>query len=360
MTQSSLRTDVLTGRQVIVAPERGSRPGACSSEPTLTNPESGDPFLEGREFKTPHEKLALRRDDTSPDQTGWLIRVIPNQFPAVRPNNLQEASANFVTGREVVDSTLHRQISASGHHEIVIESPRPESCFADLSVAEAVRIVLAWQRRVRDLETLNGIRSVTVFKNEGFSAGASLPHVHSQILAMHTVPLEMQTRELRMDKYRTATGHRLLKVLCEEEIRKQERVIDLAEDSVLLCPFAGRVGWQMRCIPQHSDASFSMTSESVVVQMASQLWAAARSLRHCAGRLALNLTLVQPMHARNAADWFLELLPRPARLAGFELATDVDIVTIPPEAAAEQLRNQLQVKVPSAADIVPNGYSWTA
>jgi len=66
------------------------------------------------------------------------------------------------------------------------------------------------------------------------------------------------------------------------------------------------------------------------------------------------------MHSRNAADWFLELLPRPARLAGFELATDVDIVTIAPEAAAERLRNQLQVEVPSAADIVPNGYSWTA
>ena len=286
--------------------------------------------------------------------------MVPNQFPAVRPNNFKEAPVNFITGREVVDSTLHRQIFTSGHHEVVIESPRSESCFADLSVAEAVRIVLAWQRRVRDLETLDRVRSVTVFKNEGFSAGASLPHVHSQILAMHTVPPEMQTRELRMDKYRTATGHRLLQALCEEEFRKQERVIDLTDDSVLLCPFAGRVGWQMRCIPQHSDASFSNTSESVVIQMASQLWAGARSLRHCAGPLALNLTLVQPMYSRNAADWFLELLPRPARLAGFELATDVDIVTITPETAAERLRNQLQVEVPSAADIVPNGYSWTA
>ena len=360
MTPSSLRTDVLTGRQVIVAPERGSRPGACSSEPTLTNPESGDPFLEGREFETPHETLALRRDDTSPDQTGWLIRVVPNQFPAVRPNNFQEPPLNFSTGREVVDSVLHRRIFASGHHEVVVENPRSESCFADLSVAEAVRIVLAWQRRVRELETLDGILSVTVFKNEGFSAGASLPHAHSQILALHTLPPEMQTRELRMDEYRTATGHRLLQDLCEEEFRKQERVIDLADDSVLLCPFAGRMGWQMRCIPQHSETSFSKTSESVLVQMASQLWAGARSLRHCAGPLALNLTLVQPMHSRNAADWFLELLPRPARLAGFELATDVDIVTIAPEAAAERLRNQLQVEVPSAADIVPNGYSWTA
>ena len=198
MPQSSLRTDVLTGRQVIVAPERGSRPGACSSEPTLTNPESGDPFLEGREFETPHETLALRRDDTSTDQTGWLIRVVPNQFPAVRRNNFKEALGNFMTGREVVDSTLHPQIFTSGHHEVVIESPRPESCFVDLSVAEAVRIVLAWQRRIRDLETLDGIRSITVFKNEGFSAGASLPHVHSQILAMHTIPPEMQTREFSL------------------------------------------------------------------------------------------------------------------------------------------------------------------
>ncbi|MCA9047781.1 MAG: hypothetical protein KDA89_03585, partial [Planctomycetaceae bacterium] len=84
-----LRTDVLTGRQIIVAHSRGDRPVHVTAvSPDHTSNSSAlfhDPFLEGEEQSTPDETLSLRRDGTAANTSGWLVRVVPNRFPAVQP-----------------------------------------------------------------------------------------------------------------------------------------------------------------------------------------------------------------------------------------------------------------------------------
>ena len=73
-----LRLDPLTGLRVIVAGERGSRPGAfldvASREPI--DPEN-DPFAAGHEDRTPPEVYALRENGD------WKVRVVPNLYPAL-------------------------------------------------------------------------------------------------------------------------------------------------------------------------------------------------------------------------------------------------------------------------------------
>ena len=68
-----LRIDPLTGLRVIVAGERGSRPGAFLdvAPRAPVDPES-DPFAAGHEDRTPPEVYALR------DNGAWQVRVVPN------------------------------------------------------------------------------------------------------------------------------------------------------------------------------------------------------------------------------------------------------------------------------------------
>ncbi len=353
MPDSSLRTDILTGRQVIVAPERGARPGASGPEPSLSDPPGGDPFLEGREQDTPGEVLALRSVDSSANAPGWLLRIVPNQFPAVRPEAAVPQSA----------TNLFPAVSAAGQHEVVIESPRPVRRLTDLTVPEAARILLAWKRRTRVLEQTAPIRSVVAFRNEGFSAGASLPHVHSQILALNSVPPETERRVQRACDYRRRTGHSLLTDLIEAELSQQQRLIAVTDRLVLLCPFAGRTSWQVRCVLRNASRRFADTSDSDLISMAAHLHAAAGALQTIHRTVALNLMLVQ-LPAGTAPDsecghWYLDLLPRPARMAGFELATDVDIVTIAPEEAAARIRDLFDCDVPSADLVVPGNCRWS-
>ena len=82
---AEVRVDPLTGLRVIVAADRGARPGAwlATTAPDPIDPAS-DPFLEGHEAQTPPELAALR-DGTPPDGPGWRVRVVPNRYPALTP-----------------------------------------------------------------------------------------------------------------------------------------------------------------------------------------------------------------------------------------------------------------------------------
>ena len=73
-----LRIDPLTGLRVIVAGERGSRPGAfLDVTPRAPIDPESDPFAAGHEDRTPPEVYALRDDGS------WRVRVVPNLYPAL-------------------------------------------------------------------------------------------------------------------------------------------------------------------------------------------------------------------------------------------------------------------------------------
>ena len=81
---NELRVDPLTGLKSIIAAGRASRPGGgFSAEPAEPMDPEKDPFLEGHEDRTPPEVWALRPGGGAPDTPGWLVRSVPNLFPAV-------------------------------------------------------------------------------------------------------------------------------------------------------------------------------------------------------------------------------------------------------------------------------------
>ena len=81
---SELRKDPVTGRWVIISTERRKRPTDFRLEPVRLAPDPSCPFCEGKEHMTPRELLAFRHNGSGPNQTGWSLRVVPNQLPVLR------------------------------------------------------------------------------------------------------------------------------------------------------------------------------------------------------------------------------------------------------------------------------------
>ena len=75
------------GLKVIVAGERGSRPGAFLdvNSRAKIDPET-DPFAAGHEDRTPPEVYALRENGS------WRVRVVPNLYPALSPGEPGDAT----------------------------------------------------------------------------------------------------------------------------------------------------------------------------------------------------------------------------------------------------------------------------
>jgi UDPglucose--hexose-1-phosphate uridylyltransferase len=144
----------LSGRLVAVAANRRRRPGATwglIEEPDETELDEC-PFCAGREDRTPPETYRVG------SETGWVVRVVPNLYPA-----------------------FDRQ-------EVVIHSPRHVRTFAELTDEEVAAVAQAWDAR-RDAVGTGYLHACI---NEGRAAGSSLPHSHSQLVWFDAPPPEVE------------------------------------------------------------------------------------------------------------------------------------------------------------------------
>ena len=129
-----LRIDPLSGLRTIVAGARADRPGGgFAAEPRPPIEEAGDPFLEGHERRTPPELHALRPDGGAADAPGWLVRVVPNLYPALEKGG--DAAGDGASGGVDPLAADERNASeelfparpATGAHEVIVNAPRPEA-----------------------------------------------------------------------------------------------------------------------------------------------------------------------------------------------------------------------------------------
>ncbi len=330
-----LRIDPLSGLRVIVAGERGERPGAWiepKPRPTL-DPES-DPFAAGNEDQTPPELFALRPDGGDADGPGWRVRVVPNLYPALGGEGEEpegRAQDPLASGRGQPDLFAARP--ASGAHEVIVNAPDPVSSLVDLDQEQLELALSVWRERAR---AHDGAAYVHLIVNEGEEAGASLPHTHAQLYAMSFVPAGVARERERFTAYSDRThGRNLLEDLVQEEVRRGDRVVAVDAEGVALCPFASLVPFHVQIAPRRPAPRFEDDGPlcaslllDVLHRLASVLGAAP----------PLNLWVRTAPRGAERFCWRIDLLPRLAQLAGLEVGTGVHLNVLPPEDAAERLR----------------------
>jgi UDPglucose--hexose-1-phosphate uridylyltransferase len=289
---TELRVDPLSGRRVLVAPGRSSRPGAGAPvlEPVTPEELESCPFCEGREDRTPPEVLALPSEDRAPDTPGWLVRVVPNKYPAFE------------------------------HHEVVIHSPEHKRSLTELDGSQLELIAEAWRLRASVAREAGAY--VFAWVNEGRTAGASLGHSHSQLIWLAEEP-PLAAAE------RGRSGCRVCEYLRRER-DEGERVVEERDGLVLLCPKAGRAPYECLVAPlEHEPDAFVSDRLGAGLALVAQ---ALRRIHALEGPRPANLWLHESGH------WHLELLPRLTVFASVELGAGIYVNTLAPEAAARALR----------------------
>jgi UDPglucose--hexose-1-phosphate uridylyltransferase len=312
---------------VIVAGERGSRPGAfLDVAPRPPIDRERDPFAAGHEDQTPPEVYALG------DNGAWRVRVVPNLYPALAAGDPVDDDDPLARGRG--DPDLFARSPALGAHEVIVNAPDPVSSLAELEPEQVETAMSVWRERMR---THAGSAYVHIIVNEGKEAGASLPHTHAQLYALPFVPAQVARERERFTAYSDRTqGRNLLEDLLQEEVRRRERIVAIDDEVVALCPFGARVPFHLQIVPRRPAARFSDDGPL-----------GGRLLHETLTRLGATLGTLPPLNMwvrtapRDAERfcWRIEILPRLAQLAGLEIGIGVHLNVLAPEAAAEQLRN---------------------
>ena len=189
--EPEFRRDPVCKRWAVVAPERALRPITLQgTEPRHRR--NGErkpcPLCPGQEQETPQEVLAYREPGSSADGPGWQLRVVPNRFPAVRP----DVGDTFCT----IEGMVFQTVPGFGRSEVIVETPEHVPDPTQLSVDQFALVFRAYRDRIRALAVDERLSYAAVFKNVGAEAGASLGHSHSQIVATPVVP-DLITRELK-------------------------------------------------------------------------------------------------------------------------------------------------------------------
>lgn len=319
-----LRWDVLSGGWVAVVARRKGASPLRRTPGELPRVGGRCPFCPGNESDT-DETLAA-----DPPEGPWRVRVVRNLYPLVTPAAAREAIASGFVGEP-----------ARGAHEVLVESPEHDSDLPDFSPEQAVRVLRMYRDRVAALRGVEGIRSVVVFRNRGRRAGSSQPHPHGQLVASEVVGPAQRARDRAARQHHEERGTRLLDTVIERELEAGERVIEEAGPWVAFCPWAPHTPYQTLVAPRQSGAPFTGLADDALESLADLLQRTLRRVRHASGNAAYNLVLrLPPVHHVGAphAFWLFDVMPRRGGAAGFELSTGIDIVTLPPERAAEEIR----------------------
>ena len=261
----------ITGEPVIIAPQRENRPDVYNGAPC--------PFCPGAEGETPPE---IARDGDP-----WRIRIFPNRYPATE------------------------------HSEVIVESAKHDETFDALDADHAARGIAMTFQRYRALAAKTPY--VCIFKNHGRLAGASIPHLHSQLVGLPFVPPRIAAEG---DAFARAATCPLCDLRAHPLIRETERYRWIA-------PRGARFGYQQWIVPKTHEPQLIEPHE-----LATLMQASVRAMHPLSD--AHNWAFINFPHEQRG-HWYVEVFPRTAMIAGLEIGTGTFASSVDAAAAAQVL-----------------------
>lgn len=324
--KNELRLDPLTGRWVAVAYERAARPSTFLSRDinVQKDPEKECPFCPGHEEDTPP---AL---ETYSEDGNWLLRVVPNKYPAFSGDEPMVA---------ITKGPIFTTAPASGIHEVIVLSPDHALGWSDLPNEQVKLIMRGTRDRIKAHANSHTIRYSQAIVNSGREAGASLEHPHGQLIATSFVPREITDELAGFSRF---LGGCVLCSTLEAEVSLGDRVLLEDDETVTISPFWASQPYEMLIIPKRHLEHLHRATDDELDSVALSIKVALGGLRKHLGDISYNLVFhSSPYRESGRFHWHVHILPKLTTRAGFELGTGVMINVVPPEKAASELRNVL-------------------
>ncbi len=290
-----IRENPITGDICIISSVRSRRPHLFKEETEEEEPIQC-PFCPGNETLTPSEYMRVENGKN------WIIRVIPNKFPAI-PHL----------------------------HDVIVDSPEHDE---DIDSIEHIdKLLEVYKERMLFYYGISGIKYVAVFRNRGKNAGASIPHPHSQVLAIPFYP----SRYVKEKRTYSSKGKDVMKEFLERELKVQERVIKVSRNFVVLCAYAPSSPYEIWIVPGERINSFIF--ENNIRELGGLIKETVSVLKKVLGdNLSYNITFQSAPPSDKDYHYYVRIIPRISVIGGFEMETENIIIHVPPEVATMELR----------------------
>ncbi|WP_055700826.1 galactose-1-phosphate uridylyltransferase [Streptomyces silaceus] len=311
-TTSQVRRDPLLGDSVAIASHRQGRTYHPPADECPLCPSAGDRLSE------------------IPDSS-YDVVVFENRFPSLAGD--------------------------AGRCEVVCFTSDHDASFADLTPGQAALVLEAWTDRTAELAHLPSVKQVFCFENRGAEIGVTLGHPHGQIYAYPFVTprTDLMLRSLAAFKESSGGGNLFDDVVARESAG--ERVVLEGEHWVAFVPYAAHWPYEVHLYPKRRVPDLLALDEAARTEFPRIYLELLRRFDRIFGEGEPPTPYIAAWHQApfgsldghegiNRDDFALHLELFTIRrtsgklkfLAGSESGMSVFINDVPPEAAAQRLR----------------------
>ncbi|RXS83819.1 galactose-1-phosphate uridylyltransferase [Streptomyces sp. TM32] len=310
-TAAEIREDRLLGDRVAIASHRQAR--------TYHPPADECPLCPSREGR--HSEIP------APD---YDVAVFENRFPSFAGDH--------------------------GRCEVVCFTSDHDASFADLTDEQAALVLDAWTDRTAELSQLPGVEQVFCFENRGEEIGVTLGHPHGQIYAYPFITPRTSRMLDSLAAHRTATGGgNLFDEVVDGELADGRRIVLEGAHWVAFVPYAAHWPYEVHLYPKRRVPDLLALDDAARAEFPQVYLEVLRRFDRIfdegdGERTARTPYIAAwhqaPLHAEHRGEFALHLELFTIRrtsgklkfLAGSESGMNVFINDVPPEAAAERLR----------------------
>lgn len=330
------RKDIILDEWVIIATERAKRPENFREERIKLDSAIYDicPFDAGNESMTPPEILKIDSSgkvSNSPDGP-WLVRVVPNKFPAL-VHNAEPVSYKYGP---------YMNMDGFGIHEVVIHTPEHITNISSLEASRISIILDVYAKRIRDIKKNARIESVIIMLNQGKEAGASIEHTHSQIFGLPLIPAVLEKEIYGTAKYFKQNRRCAMCEMIEFELSQDRRVVYKNSNFIVIQPYASRNPFETWIVPLWHDPNFENIEETKIADFADCFKRVADFFHTELNEPPFNYYIhTGPLHLEDFNvnyHWNFKFIPKLSIKAGFEIATGIDICITTPEYTADFMK----------------------
>jgi UDPglucose--hexose-1-phosphate uridylyltransferase len=258
-----------------------------------------------------------------PGAAGWRARAVANRYPFLGPDE--------------------------GRQEVLVDTPRHDRAFANLSPDEVRSALDLYRDRVRASHRDHPGWEVHLFRNQGRDAGTSRTHPHAQLVVVRGPTPGRQALEDRLTSYHEELGTCAVcatlassgglggasRVAAREVLRGRHFMAATLHAPLDPC--------HLRIFPTRHTASLAAAHDEEVTELAALLPRLLRVVEAATGGAAWNLLFHGHGSSENPAlHWHMELRPRLGRTAGFEQMSESGVCPSDPEDDARRLRTILE------------------
>ncbi len=325
---SEFRYCKLTKEWILFAPERLKRPNNLDNKKQVTPKNIVNekcPFDMNKEEYTPHEITRISQNGS------WQCRVVPNLYNAlsidIKANSIREG--------------FFEKFSGFGAHEVVIETPIHDKQIWDYNFNDLTNYLTIIQSRIINLKNDIRLEYISVFKNQGKEAGASMSHSHSQIMALPFIPKKILEEYKYKKEYYQKHKRALMDDIIYEEMQNNHNIIAQNSEFVLYCPYASSFPFEVKIVSKKKLSSLLEFTKSDISALSDILKEFFTKFYSALGEISFNMIINNAPYkeydeqTKEFYRFNIEIKPRIYKQAGFELDSNININVVLPEQAAK-------------------------